>query len=823
MSRAPALASHSRIRFYAMEVGYPESRVAQNMIPLLLPSVASALVRGNSCRFADRYRLDNGVPIATGAFGRVHRCMDNLARVARAVKRIWIPEDEVRSNTLGNEVGVLAALQHPHIVRLIEYFVEDGEVLLVMELLEGPSLTAKIETVGCFSESLTAKCLRHILKALFCCHCQGVAHNDVRTENFKFTTLAPNATLKMVDFGFSERCSKAMPHESPEATRSRFVQKRDVWRTALIFYEMIAGCALFPDSPSGITGPSLDDATDPYYVPAKLGQLGASDEARELLRLMFEPSTDRRLAANEALQHHFITRYYVVDTPSGGKFTLQRCLDCFCNFHCAVRLKRLALLVVAHLLSSTSATVAAIHWLFRYLVRDGWQVEEATMRQCFEENDVEVPDDFHLVFKSVETFCTGGLNYIEFLSAAIINSPEIYCRSYTLSSAFRFLDAGGSGFINADGLQTLLRPLGAENEEPVALIREACESDRMSFDDFTTMMVPADWETNSKSGMAAVWANAPDTSPSDGGGATLNGSSLAAAFAQEDSVRVKSAPSESFAICQKPRFHVLALCPYYDAQTVSNVVIGIIRGTSSYARRSVQLGLAEIAEVGGGNGTDNGVFFFMPNPKYHWSPEDAAFREDSRFRFVAWWIHPDFAQELRDWVARTSASEAVAEGGASPKQRSQSGVGAPGDFGYSEVEKPKGYLHTYRELSGVAHLQMLEGLVAHVKGFMERVLGSVFPSAHLSAGFHYPVRPQYSTLHLQLRVNSGDVCGGKENRGIDLFQLLPRLRADPEAFIRDEETLRYRATANLRAAVVAAASSTALPVHEIGPASLELG
>ncbi|CAE7367712.1 unnamed protein product, partial [Symbiodinium microadriaticum] len=60
------------------------------------------------------------------------------------------------------------------------------------------------------------------------------------------------------------------------------------------------------------------------------------------------------------------------------------------------------------------------------------------------------------------------------------------------------------------------------------------------------------------------------------------------------------------------------------------------------------------------------------------------------------------------------------------------------------------------------------------------------------------VRPQYSTLHLQIRVNAGDVCPG-EGRGVDLFRparapaerLQNRLKSDPECFQRDDETLFY--------------------------------
>lgn len=118
---------------------------------------------------------------------------------------------------------------------------------------------------------------------------------------------------------------------------------------------------------------------------------------------------------------------------------------------------------------------------------------------------------------------------------------------------------------------------------------------------------------------------------------------------------------------------------------------------------------------------------------------------------------------------------------------------------------------------------MLEATVSGIGKFLERLLGSTLPHARLKAGFHFPVRPQYSTLHLQLRVNSGDVCGGPENRGADLFHLLAQLRTNPDTFSLDSETLHYQATSNLREALLVAAASSNQTIQEVGPQSLVLG
>eukprot|EP00434_Breviolum_minutum_P030459 symbB.v1.2.026934.t1/scaffold2732.1/size72013/1 len=275
--------------------------------------------------------------------------------------------------------------------------------------------------------------------------------------------------------------------------------------------------------------------------------------------------------------------------------------------------------------------------------------------------------------------------------------------------------------------------------------------------------------------------------------------------------RMTSAPSEAFAIRQKPGFHRNTLRPYYESQPVSNIVLGLASGSSGYARRAVLLRCAELVE------TEHGAFFLMPNPKYHWTPE-AAFNAERKARFVAWWIHPELCPLLKSWTGQaTSGSDASSTPG-----DLESGVGAPGDFGYSQVVKQPDYLHTCRDLSGVAHIRLLDALTTGIKKYLERMFGKSLPSAHVSAGFHYPVRPQYSTLHLQIRVNSGNVCPG-EGRGVDLFRLHHRLKSDPACFQRDDEELLYEATANLRAALLKACDKAGTAVREAGPMSLVIG
>jgi len=134
------------------------------------------------------------------------------------------------------------------------------------------------------------------------------------------------------------------------------------------------------------------------------------------------------------------------------------------------------------------------------------------------------------------------------------------------------------------------------------------------------------------------------------------------------------------------------------------------------------------------------------------------------------------------------------------------GMGSPGDFQFSDVPKPEQYLHTFRDMHTRDHITMLTQLEDGVHRFLRTLFDSDFlESAHISAGFHYPVRTQYATLHMQVRVNSGSVCRD-DGRGIDIRSLIENLQGDRLKYHRDDFTTRYQVTENIKVSLLAAAN-----------------
>ena len=79
-------------------------------------------------------------------------------------------------------------LDHPNVLKLYEYFIEDEEVFLITEICKGGELFDRIVEKEFYTESEAAIIFEQILRAVNYIHCQGIAHRDIKPENFLFKT-----------------------------------------------------------------------------------------------------------------------------------------------------------------------------------------------------------------------------------------------------------------------------------------------------------------------------------------------------------------------------------------------------------------------------------------------------------------------------------------------------------------------------------------------------------------------------------------------------------------------------------------------------------
>ncbi len=150
----------------------------------------------------NRYRIVS--PLQSGGMGAVYHAWDTRLSLSVALKEMTA-QPGMDAHTLSKlrdqfrqEATLLAPLDHPNLADVTDFFEQDGNVYLVMRLIEGESLAERIERQGAMSEEQVLTWADQLLDALTYCHSQGVLHRDIKPRN---VIIRPDERATLVDFG----------------------------------------------------------------------------------------------------------------------------------------------------------------------------------------------------------------------------------------------------------------------------------------------------------------------------------------------------------------------------------------------------------------------------------------------------------------------------------------------------------------------------------------------------------------------------------------------------------------------------------------------
>jgi eukaryotic-like serine/threonine-protein kinase len=208
-------------------------------------------------------------PLGAGGMGEVYLARDNkLGRgVAVKVLSAAFTRDPQRMARFEREAKVLASLNHPNIASI--YGLDDSSNLqvLVLELVEGPTLADRIKQ-GAIPVEDALRIAKQIAEALEYAHEHGIVHRDLKPANIKLTDAD---VVKVLDFGLAKvieenagsidvSTSPTISHMatevgiilgtaaymSPEQAKGKSVDRRaDIWSFGCVLLEMITGKSTF--------------------------------------------------------------------------------------------------------------------------------------------------------------------------------------------------------------------------------------------------------------------------------------------------------------------------------------------------------------------------------------------------------------------------------------------------------------------------------------------------------------------------------------------------------------------------------------------------
>ncbi len=241
--------------------------------------------------------------VGRGGMGEVYRARD--ARLGRDVAIKVLPrsfaDDPQRLMRFERESRVLASLNHPNIASIHSVEQAGSLRILVMELVEGPTLADRLQA-GPLPATEALAIARELAAALEATHERGLVHRDLKPANVKLTS---PAGLKLLDFGLAKDVVAdsgdsttdglilgTCAYMSPEQARGKSVDKRaDIWAFGCVLFEMLSGTRAFSvDTSSDTMAAVLEREPDWSRLPDT-----TSADVRRLLRRCLEKDVNDRL------------------------------------------------------------------------------------------------------------------------------------------------------------------------------------------------------------------------------------------------------------------------------------------------------------------------------------------------------------------------------------------------------------------------------------------------------------------------------------------------------------------------------------------------
>ncbi|CAN94501.1 Protein kinase [Sorangium cellulosum So ce56] len=195
--------------------------------------------------------------VGEGGMGKVYEGEERLSRrrVALKVLRPELARSEQGRRLFLNEMQILAHLEHPNIVRSLASIEASGELVMVLEYLDGQTLRSVLGAAGRLPWPEAVRIAASVASALAAAHGQQppVIHRDLKPENIM---VQRDGGVKVMDFGIAKvveamnqtntQSVGTLQYMSPEQIDARSIDHRsDLYCLGLILYEALSGSPPF--------------------------------------------------------------------------------------------------------------------------------------------------------------------------------------------------------------------------------------------------------------------------------------------------------------------------------------------------------------------------------------------------------------------------------------------------------------------------------------------------------------------------------------------------------------------------------------------------
>ena len=402
--------------------------------------------------------------LGQGSFGKVYLVKHKILKTNFAMKIIPKKINGINKEAnLNNEINILRKLDHPNILKINDFYSTKNEYIMITEFCPEGELFYEIKNFAPFDEALAAWYMKQILSAVNYCHKNHIIHRDLKPENILITQKNKDGFnyIKIIDFGtailFNKKDKKitgSIYYIAPEiiSPERNYTNKCDVWSCGVIMYILLTGKPPFNgSSDEEILTKILNNHPDMHKYPWPIISL----EAKDLLKKLLDSDIDRRISAEEALNHEWFKCKQVLKKDNSYLFKVKNpdiMLNNLINYRNDNALKSLVLAYLVHNNMQLNQVHEAIK-LFNTIDLNGdGQISKEELYKGIESflgiAGKNLRNKVDKIFNNIDIDHNGFIGYEEFIRAAV--DIKTFLSSNFLKFAFDYFDRDKNGKITFD-------------------------------------------------------------------------------------------------------------------------------------------------------------------------------------------------------------------------------------------------------------------------------------------------------------------------------------------------------------------------------------
>ncbi len=424
----------------------------------------NTIIEENSGLPNQKYKIIS--KLGDGSYGTVYLAVNLMTKQNVAMKKInKVKENTIDDMEIKNEIEILKKLDHPNIVKIIEFFSTPKAYYIITDFCACGELYNQIKHQ--YTEAQLAVLFYQVLSGLYYLHTKNIVHRDLKLENILISEIEKDNNtnekyfwVKIIDFGTAKifeknKNEKAVVGSSyyiaPEVLHKNYNEKCDTWSVGVILYMLIVGRAPFD-------GKSDDEIIENIekgeFNSKHIKMLNSSDEVQDLVKKLLEVNVKKRLSPSEALKHPWFKKFNGKSLYSNiDEKTIIIYLNRLRKFEINSKFQQMVLAFIVHNIPNNNESKDILKIFRMFNINDDGKL---TKKELFDGlikyfNKEEIKKEIEDIFLLLDGANRGFIEYEEFLRATL--DQKILLSDENLTYAFNFFDGDGCGKISVEKIK----------------------------------------------------------------------------------------------------------------------------------------------------------------------------------------------------------------------------------------------------------------------------------------------------------------------------------------------------------------------------------